>query len=68
MVTEDRIDNVHFLLHVFSNDVLLSAYFIFTLYYKNDARQKANLSEFAEFKMAHKAAETSYNIIRPKNC
>ena len=39
--------NAHFSLNVFfSNDLLLDVYFIFILDYKNDVRQKVNLSEF----------------------
>ena len=41
---------------------LLSVYFIFILDYGNDVRQKAYLSDFLEFKMGHKAAETTRNI------
>ena len=30
----------------FANDLLLAVYFIFILDYRNDVRQKANLSDF----------------------
>ena len=30
----------------FANDLLLAVYFIFILEYRNDIRQKANLSDF----------------------
>ena len=36
--------------------------FIFNLFYGNDVRQKANLSNFLEFKIGCKAAETTCNI------
>jgi len=35
---------VHFSLYVFANDLLLSVYFILILNYRNDVRQKVNLS------------------------
>ena len=59
--------NVHFLLccccfFFFANDLLLAVYFIFALEEGNDVRQKANLSNFIEFKMGHEAAETTCNI------
>ena len=38
---------------------LLAVYFIFIFNYGNDVRQKAN---FLEFKMGHKASETTHNI------
>ena len=42
---------------------LLAVYFVFTLDYGNDVRQEANWSGFLfEFKMGHKAAETTRNI------
>ena len=42
---------------------LLAVYFVFTLDYGNDVRQEANWSGFLfEFKMGHKAAETTHNI------
>ena len=34
------------LLCFFANDLLLAGYFIFTLDYRNDVRQKTNLSNF----------------------
>ena len=37
--------NAHFLTF-FANDLLLAVYFIFILDYRNDVRQKANLSDF----------------------
>ena len=39
---------MHFSLYVsfFANDLLLAVYFIFILDYRNDVRQKANLSDF----------------------
>ena len=40
-----------------------AVYFTFILDYGNDVRQKANLSDFLfEFKIGHKAAETTCNI------
>ena len=43
--------------------ILLAVYFIFILDYGNDVRQEANWSGFLfEFKMGHKAAETTHNI------
>ena len=53
---------MHFSLYFFANDLLLTVYFIFILDYINDVRQKANLSNFFEFKMGHKAVETTCNI------
>ncbi|MER3367413.1 hypothetical protein ABQD47_22825, partial [Providencia rettgeri] len=58
---------ISFLLHIshfmfFANDLLLAFYFIFILEYGNAVRQKANSSDFLEFKMGHKAAETARNI------
>ena len=42
---------------------LLAVYFIFILDYRNDVRQKVNSSVFFfEFKMCHKAMETTGNI------
>ena len=42
---------------------LLAVYFIFILDYRNDVRQKVNSSVFLfEFKMCHKAMETTGNI------
>ena len=41
---------------------LLAMYFIFILDYGNVVGQRANLSYFLEFKMGHKAAETSCHI------
>lgn len=52
--------HVGLLLCIFNKDFLFSAHFI-----KKDVRQKANLSEFVEFKMAHQAAETTYNTLDP---
>ena len=40
---------------------LLAAYFIFILDYGN-VRQKANFSDSLEFKMGHKAEQTTCNI------
>ena len=39
-------------------------YFIFILDYRNGVRQKADMSDFfkIQFKMGHKAAETTRNI------
>ena len=49
----------------FANDLLLAVYFIFALDEGNDVRQKANLSNFLEFKMGCKAAETTrYNELK----
>ena len=46
-----------------ANDLLLTVYFICILDYGNDARYKADSSDFLfEFKMDHKAAETTCNI------
>ena len=45
-----------------ANDLLLAVYFIYILDYGNDVRQKANLSDFLEFKMGCKAAKTTCNI------
>ena len=43
--------------------ILLAVQFIFISDYGNDVRQKANSSNFLfEFKMGHKAAETTPNI------
>ena len=42
--------------------MLLAVYFIFILDYGNDVRQKANSSDFLEFKMGHKAVETTHSI------
>ena len=38
--------NAHFLPFFFANELLLAVYFIFSLDYGNDIRQKANLSDF----------------------
>ena len=39
--------NAHFfLLYAFSKDLLFAVYFTFILDYRNDVRQKANLSDF----------------------
>ena len=49
----------------FTNDLLLTVYFIFILDYRNYVRQKANLSDFFflfKFKVGHKALETTHNI------
>ena len=51
-----------FIFFFFANDLLLAVYFIFILDYGNDVRQKANSSNFLEFKMGCKAAETTRNI------
>ena len=45
-----------------ANDLLLAVYFIYILDYGNDVRQKANLSDFLEFKMGCKVAKTTCNI------
>ena len=54
--------NAHFLLYGFflAADLLLVVYFIFILDYGNDVRQKANSSNFLEFKVGCKAAETMH--------
>ena len=54
--------NAHFLLYGFflAADLLLVVYFIFILDYGNDVRQKANYSNFLEFKVGCKAAETMH--------
>ena len=44
------------------SDLLLVITFIFVLFYGNDVKQKANLSNFLEFKIGCKAAETTCNI------
>ena len=54
--------NVHFSLCFFANDLLLDVYPVFILNYGSDARQKANSSNFLEFKMGSKAVETTQNI------
>ena len=47
----------------FPNDLLLAVYFIFILDYRNDVRKKQIQVIFLfEFKMGHKAEETSHNI------
>ena len=46
----------------FANDLLLVIYFIFILDYGNDVRQRVNCSNFLEFKMGHKAADSTGNI------
>ena len=47
----------------FPNDLLLAVYFIFILDYRNDVRKKQIQVIFLfEFKMGHKAAETTHNI------
>ena len=54
---------MHISLYVFfANNLLVAIYFICILDNGNDIRQKANLSNFLEFKMGHKAAETTHNI------
>ena len=45
-----------------ANDLLFAIYFIFILDYGNDIRQKANSNDFLEFKMGHKAVETTHSI------
>ena len=40
----------------------MSCYFIFILDYRNDVKQKENLSDFFEFKMGCKEVETTLNI------
>ena len=54
--------NAHFCFVFFASDLLLVINFIFILFYGNDVRQKANLSNFLEFKIGCKAAETTCNI------
>ena len=47
----------------FPNDLLLAVYFIFILDYRNDVRQKVNLSNFFfKFKIGLKTEETACNI------
>ena len=46
----------------FANDLLLSVYFIFISDNGNDVRQKANSSNFLEFKMGRKTGDTTCNI------
>ena len=41
---------------------LLAVYFIIILDYRNDVRQRANSSNFFEFRMGRKAAETARHI------
>ena len=43
-----------------AENLLLAVYFIFIFDYGNDVRQKANSSNFLEFKMGCKAAETMH--------
>ena len=50
--------NAHFSLYAF----LLKNCLLFILKYGNDVRQKANLSDFLEFKIDHKAIETTLDI------
>ena len=38
--------NVHFLLYIFSYDLLLAVYFIFILDYRNDVREKSKFEQF----------------------
>ena len=63
---------MYFSLYVFLLMTLLDVHFIFILDYGHDVRQKANSSDFLEFKVGHKAAETSLKINRqpiwPRNC
>ena len=49
-------------MHLSYHLLLLAVYFIFILDYGNDIRQKVNSSDFLEFKMGDKAAETPRNI------
>lgn len=51
--------NAYFLIYIFMKifHFLLMLYSFYII--KSDVRQKANLTEFVEFKMAHKAAETT---------
>ena len=44
------------------SDFTYYVYFIFILDYGNDVRQKANSSDFLEFKMGHKAEATTCSI------
>ena len=54
---------MHIYYFIFLLMTLLAVYFTFILDYGNDVRQKANLSDFLfEFKIGHKAAETTWNI------
>ena len=48
----------------FANDLLFDVYFIFILEYRNNVRQKAKFKPtfLFEFKMGHKAEETTFNI------
>ena len=48
--------------YFFTNNLLLSVYFMFILDSGNEGRQEANLCNFLEFKMGHKVAETTCNI------
>ena len=49
-------------MHLSNHLLLLAVYFIFILDYGNDIRQKVHSSDFLEFKMGDKAAETTHNI------
>ena len=53
----------HFYVFFFLLMALLTVYIIsiVILNYENDGKQKANLSNFLEFKMCHKSVETTLN-------
>ena len=54
---------MHIMFFFFLLMTSFAVYFTFILDYGNDVRQKANLSDFLfEFKIGHKAAETTWNI------
>ena len=46
----------------YANELWVAICFIFILDYRNDVKQKANLSNFFEFKMGCKEVETTFNI------
>ena len=46
----------------FSNDLLLAVYFICILEYRNVRKKQIQAIFLFEFKMGHKAAETTHNI------
>ena len=55
--------NIHFSLYILLLMTLLAVYFIFILDYRNDVRQKVNLSNFFfKFKIGLKTEETACNI------
>ena len=54
-----------------ANELLLAVYFISLLDYGNDVRQKANSSNFLEFKVGCKAVETMHlaqELLRKVQC